>query len=451
MIYPNPETGWQAGERYAVLKITESQPNGNCPLGAQHAVGQTLDELARAGAQRMIAAALELEVEAYLALYREARDPRGHAQVVRNGRARARKIAMGAGTLEVRAPRVNDKRVVEGKRQRFLSRILKPYLRRSAKVTELLPVLYLHGLSTGDFRQALEPLLGPDAAGLSPSEVTRLTQTWQAERDAWCQRSLLDHDYVYLWVDGVHFNVRLEEDRLAALVVLGVRPDGTKELVAIEDGYRESTEGWLSVLRDLKGRGMKVPVLAIGDGALGFWKAVGEVWPETQQQTCWVHKIANVLDKLPSRLQPKAKHLLHEMMYAQSRAQCETVRQRFLADYEPRFPKAARSLNSHWERLLTFYDYPLMHWKHIRSTNPIESAFATVKLRTRVTRGAGSRKAGLAMAFQLLLLAQRRWRTLDAYDWLPLIRAGVRFRDGLPLDPMEGAIWLHKHPNRDAA
>jgi putative transposase len=451
VIYPNPETGWQAGERYAVLKITESQRNGNCPFVAQGEVGQTLDELARAGAQRMIAAALEMEVEAYLALYREVRDTAGRAQVVRNGRARARKIALGAGTVEVQAPRVNDKRRVEGKRQRFISRILKPYLRRSAKVTELLPVLYLHGLSTGDFREALAPLLGADAAGLSPAEITRLTQAWQAEREAWCTRPLAGLDYVYFWVDGVHFNVRLEEDRLAALVVLGVRPDGTKELVAIEDGYRESTESWLSVLRDLKERGMKAPVLAIGDGALGFWKAVGEVWPETQQQTCWVHKIANVLDKLPSRLQPAAKRQLHEMMYAESRAQCEVERNRFIAEYGTRYPKAVNSLNTNWERLLTFYDYPLMHWKHIRSTNPIESAFATVKLRTRVTRGAGSRKAGLAMAFQLLLLAQRRWRTLDAYDLLPLIRSGVRFRDGLPIDPMEGAIWLHKHPKQDAA
>ena len=262
----------------------------------------------------MIAAALEVEVEDYLARHLDQRDAAGHALVVRNGRGRARKVTVGSGTMSIEAPRVNDKRVVEGERQRFTSQILPPYLRKSPKVTEVLPLLYLHGLSTGDFRQALPALLGEDAAGLSPSAVTRLLGAWQEEYRRWRTRPLADHDYVYVWADGVHFNVRLEDDRLAALVLVGARPDGTKEVIAIEDGYRESTESWASVLRDLKRRGMEAPVVAVGDGALGFWAAVRDVWPETKESLCWVHKIANVLDKLPKSIQPRAKQALHAMM-----------------------------------------------------------------------------------------------------------------------------------------
>jgi len=434
-----------------VLKITELDQDANDTVRSTGEVSVSLDELARLGAQRMIAAALEVEVETYLSLYKGDRDERGRALVVRNGRARSRCVTLGSGTVKVRAPRVNDKRVVEGRRQRYVSRILRPYLRRSAKVAELLPVLYLHGLSTGDFSEALGALLGPQAAGLSPSAVSRMTAAWQTEREEWSKRSLAGQDYVYLWVDGVHFNVRLEEDRLAALVVIGVRPDGTKEVVAIEDGYRESTESWLSVLRDLKARGMAAPVLAIGDGALGFWKAVGEVWPETREQACWVHKIANVLDKLPRRLQPKAKRLLHEMMYAESQTECEAKRQRFVALYEVQYPKAVQSLNNNWARLLTFYEFPLMHWKHIRTTNPIESAFATVKLRTRVTKGAGSRQAGLAMAFKLLQNAQRRWGHVHGRELVPLVRQGVRFKDGKQINLCEGNIRAHHPQRKDAA
>lgn len=406
---------------------TEAQPS-------DQEIATALDELAREGARRMILAALDIEVEEYRQQHQAARDSRGHALVVRNGQARPRRVTVGAGTITVRAPRVNDRRCVEGVRQRFTSHILPPYLRRSPQVSAVLPLLYLHGLSTGDFREALPVLLGEDAAGLSPAAITRLTATWRTEYDQWRDRPLADRDFVYIWVDGVHFTIRLEDDRLAALVVVGVRPDGTKEVIAIEDGYRESTESWLTVLRDLKRRGMRAPALAIGDGALGFWAAVREVWPETREQRCWVHRIANVLDKLPTRLQPQAKRALHEMMYADTRATCEQAIQRFVQDYEAKYPKAVKSLGTDVARLLTHFEFPAAHWKHIRTTNPIESTFATVKLRTRVTKGAGSRAAGLTMAFKLLEAAQRTWRRLDAHDLLPLVRAGVVFKDGQSME-----------------
>lgn len=413
------------------------------PAGAQERepeVATALDELAREGARRMILAALEVEVEEYRQQHREIRDSQGHALVVRNGQARPRRLTLGAGTITIAAPRVNDRRVLHGTRQKFTSAILPPYLRRSPQVSAVLPLLYLHGLSTGDFREALPVLLGEDAAGLSPAAITRLTTTWRTEYDQWRRRSLADRDFIYVWVDGVHFTIRLEEDRLAALVVVGVRPDGTKEVIAIEDGYRESTESWLTVLRDLKARGMRAPALAIGDGALGFWAAVREVWPETREQRCWVHRIANVLDKLPTRLQPRAKRALHEMMYANTRPTCEQAIQRFAQDYEAKYPKAVKSLVTDVARLLTHFDFPAAHWKHIRTTNPIESTFATVKLRTRVTKGAGSRAAGLTMAFKLLQAAQNTWRRLDAHDLLPLIRAGVGFTDGLQVEAAEQRV-----------
>jgi transposase-like protein len=404
---------------------------------SEQVVATALDELAREGARRMILAALEIEVEEYRQQHRDARDPRGHALVVRNGQARPRRLTVGAGTVTIAAPRVNDQRVLHGARQKFTSAILPPYVRRSGNVSAVLPLLYLHGLSTGDFREALPVLLGEDAAGLSPAAITRLTATWRIEYDQWRRRSLADRDFIYVWVDGVHFNIRLEDDRLAALVVVGVRPDGTKEVIAIEDGYRESTESWLAVLRDLKTRGMPAPAVAIGDGALGFWAAIREVWPETREQRCWVHRIANVLDKLPTRLQPQAKRALHEMMYAESRATCETAIHRFTQDYAVKYPKAVKSLVTDVARLLTHFDFPAAHWKHLRSTNPIESTFATVKHRTRVTKGAGSRTAGLTMAFKLLETAQRTWRRIDAHDLLPLVRAGVVFKDGQSVERTE--------------
>jgi len=397
----------------------------------------SLDELAREGARRLIAAALEIEVADYVERLRAERDADGRALVVRNGRARPRPVTVGAGTVAITAPRVNDQRVVDGEKQKFTSAILPPYVRRSPKVAEVLPLLYLHGLSSGDFQRVLPVLLGEDAAGLSPAAITRLTQAWTAEYAAFRQRDLSGIDYVYVWADGVHFNIRLEADRLCTLVLIGARPDGTKEVIAVEDGYRESTESWLGVLRGLKARGMQAPVLAIGDRALGFWAALRDVWPPTRTQTCWVHRLANALDKLPTGLQPRAKRLLHDAMYAQSRAACEQALAAFAAEFGAKYPKAVEALTRDQDQLLTFFDFPAEHWGHLRTTNPIESTFATVRLRERVTKGAGSRTAGLTMAFKLLLMAQARWRRLNAAHLVAQVRAGVTFKDGRRLEREE--------------
>jgi transposase-like protein len=412
--------------------ITETTDTPTEPL-----VGATLDDLARAGAQRMIAAALELEVDEYLARFRAERDPVGHALVVRNGTARPRPVTTGVGPLTLAAPRVNDRRVIEGVRQKFTSAILPPYVRRSPRVESVLPLLYLHGLSTGDFREALPALLGPEAAGLSSSAILRLTKVWTTEYEAFRRRDLADRDYVYLWADGIHFTIRLEDERLCTLVLIGVRPDGTKELVALEDGYRESAESWRTLLRDLKQRGLRAPVLAVGDGALGFWAAVRDVWPETAEQRCWVHRIANVLDKLPKSLQPRAKQALHEIMYAETRADAEREIVRFGQTHGAKYPKAVASLTVDQDRLLAYFDYPAEHWKHLRTTNPIESTFATVRLREGVTKGAGSRTAGLVMAFKLLQVAEGHWRRVDAAELVPLVRAGVSFEDGVQIEPQK--------------
>jgi putative transposase len=390
-----------------------------------------LDALARSGAQRMLMTALQTEVDEYVKQFGDERDEAGHALVVRNGQARERRVTMGAGTIEVRAPRVNDKRVIDDERQRFISKILPPYLRRSKSVSELLPLLYLRGLSTGDFREALPVLLGKDAAGLSPSAITRLTHIWQTEYETWKKRSLAETDYIYVWVDGVHFNVRLEDERLCTLVMMGVRPDGNKEVIAIEDGYRESSDSWASLLRDVTKRGMQAPEVAVGDGALGFWAALRDVWPTTREQRCWVHKIANVLDKLPKSVQPKAKSMLHEAMNAPTVAECNKAIDAIIEAYEEKYPKATKSLVDGRDKLITHFDFPAAHWKHLRTTNPIESTFATVKLRQRVTKGAGSRAAGLAMVFKLMLAAQRTWRRINGYELLPLVRAHVVFHDGV--------------------
>jgi len=409
-----------------MLKVIEKRDEGEAGEELR------LDEIAREGARRMLIEALKAEVDDYVERHRRERDEQGHALVVRNGRGRARKLTVGAGTVEVRAPRVDDRRRDDkGRRQRFTSHILPPYMRRSPKVAEVLPILYLRGLSTGDFRPALEILLGEDAAGLSPTTIARLTAGWEKEYDDFRRRNLSGRDYVYVWVDGIHFNIRLDDDRLCTLVMIGVLPNGEKELLAVEDGYRESAESWKAVLRELKRRGMAAPMLAVGDGALGFWAAAREVWPETRAQGCWCHKLANVLDKLPQRLHARAKRALHEMMYAARRSDCEAARVRFTAEYQAKYPKAIESLTVCWERLVSFFEFPAEHWKHLRTTNVIESAFATVRLRERVTKGAGSRTKGLLMAFKLLDMAQQRWRRVDGAALLPLVRAGVKFVDGV--------------------
>jgi len=298
-------------------------------------------------------------------------------------------------------------------------------------VDEALPALYLRGLSTGDFGEGLAALVGPEGAALSATTITRLLQSWQEEYITWRQRSMAETDYVYVWADGLHFNVRLEEDHLACLVLIGVRTDGKKEVIAIEDGYRESTESWASLLRDLKRRGMPAPVLAVGDGALGFWAALRQVYPVVREQRCWVHKIANVLDKLPKRLQARAKERLHEIMAAPDRKSARDELGRFVDEFEAKYPKATACLVKDAESLLTFFDFPAEHWRHLRTTNPIESPFAGVKARTRQTKGAGSRRAGLAMAFKLALASEGHWHKVTAPHLVALVRAGVRYQEGL--------------------
>ena len=379
----------------------------------------------------MIAAALEAEVEDYLQRHCHERDEHGHAMVVRNGKAKERTVTMGAGAVKLRAPRVNDRR----QDHHFSSKILPSYMRRSPRLEEALPVLYLRGLSTGDFQEALPVLLGPEAAGLSASTITRLIRTWQDEYKGWQKRSLAGKEYVYIWVDGVHFNVRLEEDRLACLVIVGVTIDGSKEIVALEDGYSESEEAWASLLRDLKRRGLPAPLLAIGDGALGFWAAVRKVYPQTKGQRCWVHKIRNVLSKLPKRLQKRAKAMLHEIMYAENRDSALEEIHHFESEYGAKYPKAVECLTSDQDALLTFFDFPGHHWIHLRTTNPIESTFSTVRARTRKTKGAGARQAGLAMAFKLVSAAQDRWRRIRAPHLVALVHAGVEFKDGEQVKP----------------
>jgi transposase-like protein len=405
-----------------MLKLTTDDAEGQTPE-----ITQTLDELVREGARRMIAVALEAEVEQYVEALRRLRDENGHALVVRNGKSHhERTVQMGAGSVKIRAPRVDDRRP----EHRFTSKLLPPYMRRSPRLEEAVPVLYLKGLSTGDFSEALEALLGSKAAGFSATTITRLLSVWQEEYKAWRKGSLVGKEYVYVWADGVYFNIRLEEDRLACLVIIGVLPDGRKEVIALQDGYRESTESWASVLRDVKRRGMVAPVLAIGDGNLGFWAALRDVYPETRKQRCWKHKIANVLDKLPKRLQARAKEQLHEIMYAPDRQSALEETAVFEKEYGTRYTKAVETLTRDQDRMLTFFDFPAEHWLHLRTTNAIESTFATVKARTKKTKGAGSRKAGLAMVFKLLLAAQQRWRKVNAPHLVALVNVGVEFPNG---------------------
>lgn len=421
-------------------KVTQEQAN---KIEAKRPeVALTLHELAREGARRILAQALAGEVQEHVERHQDVRDCDGRATVVRNGYAPSRQVVLGTGPVEVVAPRVDDRVLPE--EQRFHSGLLPRYARRAPEVTTALPMLYLRGLGTGDFREALSSLLGDQAAGLSASVVTRLTQSWTQEYEAFRKRRLDGKDYVYLWVDGVHLNIRLEEDRLALLVVIGVRVDGTKELVALEDGYRESTESWLAVLRDLKDRGMRAPAVAVGDGALGFWKALREVFSSTRGQRCWVHKMCNVLDKFPKRLQGRARAHLRRLMYAVDRKSCESEKESFLKEYD-KYPKAVESLVKDWETMVTYYDFPFEHFKHLRTTNPIESTFATLRHRQRRTKGNGSRRAALAMAYKLLDSAQRGWRKLDCAIMLLWIHKGVKCKDGMPECSLEELELRQRH------
>jgi transposase-like protein len=390
-----------------------------------------LSEILREGAQQMLTTAIEAEVAEWIEAHRHLQDSRGHRQVVRNGYLPERSITTGVGPVKVRQPRVHDRRTSDAA-EPFSSKILPPYLRKTRSIEELLPWLYLKGISTGDFNEALQALVGPGCPGLSASTITRLLEGWQAEYQEWSKRSLQDRQYVYLWVDGVHFNIRLEEDRQCILVLLGATADGKKELIAIVDGYRESEQSWMELLLDVKLRGLSSdPNLATGDGALGFWKALPKVFPTTRTQRCWVHKTANVLDKLPKRLQSRAKEAIHDIWMADTREAAGKAFDSFLETYGAKYPKACACLAKDREELLTFYDFPAEHWKHLRTTNPIESVFATVRLRHRRTKGSGSRTACLAMVHQLMQSAAKRWRLLSGSDLLPDVIARVQFTDGV--------------------
>jgi len=389
-----------------------------------------LTEVLRRGARELLVQAVEAEATAWIDEHAQLRDARGHRQVVRNGHAAPRTVVTGVGPLQVTMPRVHDRRP-EGERERFTSKILPPYLRKAKRIDELIPWLYLKGVSTGDFSEALTALLGPNCPGLSATTVTRLVATWQDEHDDWCKRDLSDQHYVYIWADGIHFNIRLEEDRQCILVLMGATADGVKELIAVQDGYRESEQSWSSMLRDLKHRGLTVdPKLATADGALGFWAAARKLLPEVKEQRCCVHKTANVLDKLPKRLQSQAKDMLHEIWMAPTRQEAEEAFDLFLATYQAKYPAATTCLEKDRDVLLTFYDFPAAHWIHLRTTNPIESTFATVRLRHRKTKGNGSRRACLAMVFKLCQSAQQRWRRLNSHALIQDVIAGVTFTDG---------------------
>lgn len=395
----------------------------------------SLDEIAREGARRMLVEALHLEVEEYIQQNKNEVDETGRRLVVRNGPGRPRTVTLGSGSVSVQAPRVDDRRDGE----QFLSTILPPYLRKSPKVESLLPVLYLKGLSTNDFKSALAGFLGEGTLGLSPASIVKLKKIWESEFSLWEKRKITKR-YVYIWADGVNVQVRLGEDKkVCLLVIIGATESGDKELLAVHPGYRESKDSWLAVLRSLIDRGMEAPLLAIGDGALGFWAAIRTCkgFEKTEEQRCWVHKIANVLDKLPKRLQPDAKGLLHDMMKAEKESDALKCRESFEKLYSEKYPKAVDCLVKSWSELTSFFHYPALHWQHIRTTNPIESSFATVKLRTKVTKGAGSKETAAVMAFKLLNECQRKWRKLRGHEEFTNLLKGLEYKDGIMITRAE--------------
>ncbi len=396
-------------------------------------ISDPLTEVLRAGARRLLAEAVEVEVEAFIDEHADLSDDGGRRRVVRHGYLPEREVQTGIGPVAVRRPRVRDRQPEgAGGRIRFTSSILPPYLRRARSVEELLPWLYLKGISTGDFAEALAALLGPDAPGLSPTTITRLKTAWADEYERWNRRDLSAKRYVYFWVDGIYFRPRLDHDKQCLLVIIGADEVGNKDIVGLSDGYRESEQSWLELLLDLKRRGLVVaPELATGDGALGFWKALRQVYGQTAEQRCWVHKTANVLNKLPKSLQAKAKGHLQDIWMAETRADAEKASDFFAQVYGAKYEKAVACLAKDRDCLLTFYDFPAEHWKHVRSTNPIESTFATVRLRTTKTKGCLSRKTALAMVFKLLLSARKKWRRLNGPDHLAEVIQGVRFEDGI--------------------
>ena len=384
------------------------------------------EQLLQEGARKLLQAAIENEVMDYIQFHKERRDEDGQRLVVRNGHLPEREIVSGIGPIKVRQPRVRHR---DG--GRFTSAILPPFMRRTPSVDALIPVLYLKGISTGDFTEALAAILGEKASGLSATNIVRLKAGWEADYKEWSQRDLSQKRYVYWWADGVYFNVRLDEERSCVLVLIGATEDGTKELLAVVDGYRESTQSWRELLGQLKRLGLTTaPKLAIGDGSLGFWIALQEEYGPVAQQRCWVHKTANILDKMPKSVQGKAKQLIHEMYLAPTRKAALAAYDQFISSYQAKYPKATECLEKDKEGLFTFYSFPAQHWPHLRTTNPIESTFATVRLRTHRTKGCGSRIATLTMVFKLGIEAQKHWRRLNGSELIPKVVTGVQFVDG---------------------
>jgi len=401
-----------------------------------------LTELLRTGARRLIAEAVEAELQDFLEQFSEHRNQQGHRQIVRNGYLPERELQTGIGSVSVKVPKVRDK---SGQGIKFNSALLPPYLRKTKSVEDLLPWLYLKGISSGDFQEALRCLLGPNAQGLSASTISRCKRVWEEEHAAWNRRSLANKRYIYIWADGIYFNVRSDDARQCILVIVGVTEQGRKEFIAIEDGYRESEQSWSELLLRLKSQGLKQgPKLAVGDGALGFWTALSKVYPETRHQRCWVHKTANVLNKLPKSVQPKVKQALHEIWMAPTREDAYKAFDIAVETYSDKYPKAMQCLVKDKDQMLAFYDFPAVHWQHIRTSNPIESTFATVRLRTSKTRGCGSRQTILSMVYKLGQSAQKKWRKLRGFKLLADVIRGIQFKDGERIDPLtEGEIDRH--------
>jgi len=401
-------------------------------LATEPVVFATLEQIAREGARRALQKAIEDEVAEYLNTHQQCLDDADHRLVVRNGHKPPRTILSGLGPIEVKQPRVNDRRVDEnGVRFRFTSKILPPYLRKTKAIEDLVPWLYLKGISTGEMSDALVHL-GFDGTGLSASSVVRMLECRQGEFQNWSKRDLSGKEYVYVWADGIYFGCRLTDDRPCVLVLMGAKADGSKELIAMADGQRESEASWTALLLDAKSRGLiKAPKLATGDGSLGFWLALAKMFPSTKQQRCWVHKTANVLDKLPKNQQPAAKAMLHEIWMAATREDAIKAFDRFAATYGVKWPRTTECLEKDRAELLAFYDFPAEHWGHLRTSNPIESTFATVRLRTYRTKGPGSRLAGLAMAFKLAQKAEKGWRRLNKSEKLQEVIDGIVFVDGI--------------------
>ena len=393
-----------------------------------------LTELLRTGARQLIAQAVEAELHGFLQEFATCTDASGRRQVVRNGYLPERKIQTGIGPVSVRVPKVRDKR---GKGVKFNSGLLPPYLRKTKSIEEMLPWLYLKGISTGDFQEALQALLGKDATGLSSTTISRCKRLWETEHEQWSRRRFENKRYVYIWADGVYFNIRSDDARQCILVIIGVTEQGRKEFVAIEDGYRESEQSWTELLVRVKEQGLiHSPKLAIGDGALGFWKSLHKIFPQTKHQRCWVHKTANVLNKLPKMVQPKVKQALHEIWMAPTKKDAFEAFETTIQAYSGKYPKAMQCLEKDKEQLLAFYDFPAPHWQHIRTSNPIESTFATVRLRTDKTRGCVARRTILAMVYKLGMSAEKRWQRLRGFKLLAEIIRGVKFKDGEPVTPL---------------